>query len=272
MKIAILYFCAGPYHIFWNDFSESARAHFCNGDDIHFFVFTDSEAITSTADTTIIFQQNLGWPFISLYRYRIFRRIESELSDYERVVFFNANCLFIDKVFAKDFFGEHKDLIACEHPAFYNSDPREYPYETRPESSAKVIHHELYAHGALMGGTPAAFLRACDHLSLNIEHDLNNGILARWFDESHWNAFINNNYHQIRSTLHVLTPSYLYPEDWDLPFKPLIQLRNKNKVLDMGAIKGSDNTASVKQSSIMHRLKTAAVKLKTRIMQSAAAA
>lgn len=242
MKIAVLYFCAGPYEIFWNDFSASARQHFCKGHNVHYYLFTDSQTIPEADDTTIVFQQNLGWPFISLYRYRIFGRIAREITAYDKVVFFNANCLFVDNVSFEEFFGTSKSLLACRHPAFFNSPTESLPYETRGESKACVHKPSIYVQGALMGGSPEQFLSMCSTLSRSIEDDLENGILARWFDESHWNAYINNNFSRLANELQVLTPSYLYPEGWNLPFKPLIQLRDKNKVLDMGTIKGSVNS------------------------------
>lgn len=238
MKIAVLYFCAGPYEIFWNDFSASARQHFCKGHNVHYYLFTDSQALAKAEDSTIVFQQNLGWPFISLYRYRIFGRIAGELADYDRVVFFNANCLFVEDVAFEAFFGQEKKLVACLHPAFHDCAQHLLPYESRPESTACVQNGKIYVQGALMGGETSRFLEVCEHLSQQIENDLHRGILARWFDESHWNSYINNHYDEITDILQVLTPSYLHPEDWDLPFTPLIRLRDKNKILDIPTIKG----------------------------------
>lgn len=239
MKIAILYIATGAYAVLWEDFYRTAKANFCSEDTVHFFVFTDSSLIRESADTSILFQQNLGWPFASLYRYRIFQRISQELQDFDRVVFFNANCLFLRPVCSDDFFGtcQQMRLVACRHPAFYNAPAADRPYERRQESKACVHDQQIYVQGALMGGTPEAFLGMCQQLHRNIEADLDSGIVAVWHDESHWNAFLNNNFDELQHQLHLLSPAYLYPEDWDLPFEPLIQLREKSKHFDVGSIK-----------------------------------
>jgi hypothetical protein len=239
MKIAVLYFCSGGYSLFWDIFSASARQHFCAEDTIHYYVFTDSISITSSDSVSVIYQQNLGWPFISLYRYRIFERISSELLDYDKVVFFNANCKFVADIQSSDFFGVGKPLLAAIHPAFHASDPKLYPYETRPESRACVNESHVYVQGALMGGDPSHFLAACQLMKQNIEADLDEGVLASVFDESHWNAYVNNNFAALQDQLQLLTPSFLYPEGWDLPFTPKIQLLEKSKHLNVGAIKGT---------------------------------
>jgi hypothetical protein len=239
MKVAILYIATGAYDVLWSEFYRTARENFCTGEQVHFFVFTDSALIQSTSDITALYQQNLGWPFASLYRYRVFQRISRHLTQFDRVIYFNANCLFLRPVSPEEFFGTNENLhfVACRHPAFYNSSPSDRPYERRENSTACIREEHLYVQGALMGGKPEAFLAMCRQLQTNIEADLDNGLVALWHDESHWNAFINNQYTAIQEHLHILSPSYLYPEDWEIPFDPLIQLRDKSKLFDVGSIK-----------------------------------
>ena len=61
----------------------------------------------------------------------------------------------------------------------------------------------------------------------NIDIDLNNNIIAVWHDESHLNRYFIDNKPEIE-----LSPSYCYPENWNLPFeKKLIALdKNHNEI------------------------------------------
>jgi hypothetical protein len=250
MKIAILYICTGKYDVFWNEFYTSSEKNFCNLEHRHYFVFTDSKKIVNTANVRVIFQDNLGWPFNTLYRYRLFLRVKEQLLQYDIVVFFNANYFFNQKITHEEFFGVNKAIIVGVHPGYYNKQKDKYPFELRKESLAHVNNTHLYAQGCVNAGNSDEFINICQYLSENIEGDLQNGIVAIWHDESHWNAYINNNYESIKDKLHILSPEYLYPEGWDLPFKPKIILRDKNKFGGHSLLRGI--TKSSKSSLINH--------------------
>ena len=91
MRIAILYVALGRYDLFWPEFISSCRNHFCPNSERHWYVFTDSSAIAPAADVSVLHQDFLGWPFSTLYRYHLFRRISDEIAGFDYVVFFNAN-------------------------------------------------------------------------------------------------------------------------------------------------------------------------------------
>lgn len=241
MKIAILYICTGKYDIFWQDFYLSAKRNFCLSEEKHFFVFTDSKNIEPQDDINIIYQDNLGWPFNTLYRYKMFLRIQNELLKFDKVVFLNANCVFNVKISFEEFFGIDKDYIACLHPGFFNAEVNDFTYEKRNTSMAYVSNQKMYVAGGINGGSAGIFIEYCKILSTNVEKDLQNGIVAIWHDESHWNAFINNNYEQLKDKLQILDPSYLYPDGWKLPFDKKIILRDKNKYGGHNSMRGLNN-------------------------------
>lgn len=229
MSIAVLYICTGKYDVFWSDFYTSSEEHFCNSEEKHYFVFTDSINIIDAHNVTVVCQDNLGWPFNTMYRYRNFLRIKDKLLDFDKVVFFNGNSLFIKDIKYEDFFGDNKDIVACIHPGFFNKPKESYTYENRVKSLAFISSKYFYVQGAINGGSSHVFMEVCEELANNIDNDLENGIVAVWHDESHWNAYLNNNYELIKDMLHVLSPSYLYPEGWSIPFEPKIILRDKSK-------------------------------------------
>lgn len=229
MSIALLYICTGEYDVFWKDFYISSEKYFCTTEDKHYFVFTDSEQIKADHNVSVVYQDSLGWPFNTLYRYRMFLRLKEQLYNFDKVVFFNANYLFIRDINTIEFFGKDKEIVAGIHPGFFNKSITEYTLETRYKSLAYVSQRYIYAQGCINGGSPKIVLEIFQHLLSNIEIDLDNGIVAIWHDESHWNAYLNNNYEVLKDKLHILSPEYLYPEGWDLPFEKKIILRDKNQ-------------------------------------------
>lgn len=242
MKLAVLYICTGEYWRFWRGFRTSCDQHFCQADHKQYYVFSDSSQIQASGDTEVLYQDDLGWPMNTLFRFQMFLRIAERLRSYDKVVFFNANCEFIEAIEATEFFGVDRDFVAGLHPGFYDKHSSVFPYERRPASTAFVLAGQAYCQGALIGGSAAPFLDACQQLHRNIEMDLRNGLMAIWHDESHWNAFINNQHSTLSRRLQLLSPSFLYPEDWSLPFRPRILLREKRKVIDVDRIKGIPST------------------------------
>jgi len=238
MKVAILYLCIGDYSIFWREFRASAEKALVPDAERSFIVFSDQPVDRFPGADLVVYQDNLGWPLNTLYRFRMFLRISDLLRHYDNVVFFNANCTFFSTILATELFGFESDLVACRHPSFFNKSSDQFTYERRTESSACVAHGSVYVAGALMGGKTSVFLEACKELHSNIETDFDRGVLAIWHDESHWNAFINNRSPALGQKVHLLDPGFLYPEGWQIPFVARIILLDKSNYIDVHRIKG----------------------------------
>jgi hypothetical protein len=238
MKVAILFVCIGDYSIFWREFRASAEKALVPDAERSFIVFSDQPVDRFPGADHVVYQDNLGWPLNTLYRFRMFLRISDLLRQYDNVVFFNANCEFCNVISATELFGSESDLVACRHPGFYNKSSDQFTYERRTESSAYVAHGSVYVAGGLMGGRTSVFLEVCKELHSNIEADFDRGVLAIWHDESHWNAFINHRAPALGQKVHLLDPGFLYPEGWQIPFTPRIMLREKSKYVDVHRIKG----------------------------------
>lgn len=230
MKIGILYICTGKYTIFWKDFYLSMEKNFIEDSEKHYFVFTDSTDIDFENENKNIHriqQDNLGWPDNTLMRFNIFLKSEEELKKMDYIFFFNANLLVLEKITKEEFLPIGKEkLLATLHPGFYNKKRKKFTYETNKKSTAYIARNEGYSYfaGGLNGGTTRAFLEAIKTINNNTKTDKNNNIIAKWHDESHWNKYLAN-----RNDIKILPPSYLYPEGWQLPFKPIILIRDKNK-------------------------------------------
>jgi len=227
MKIAILYICTGKYDVFWHGFYESSEKYFLINHEKFYFIFTDSAEIrVNNSRIKLIYQQKLGWPYDTLFRFNMFLRIENILDTFDYIYFLNANMIFVspvdEEVFPKE---EDCGLMAVKHPLYYNKQPLEFPYEQNHMSTAYIdkLRGHYYFMGGFNGGIAKSYLDLIRELNKNIQSDLAMKIIAIWHDESHLNQYLNNK--QIK----ILSPSYGYPENYDLPFDAKIIILDKSK-------------------------------------------
>lgn len=237
--IGILYICTGKYNVFWKEFFISAEKYFLTNAEKTYFVFTDAEGIYQEDHIRVkkIAQKSLGWPYNTLMRFDIFSTIKPALEKCEYLFFVNANTQFVDFVQEEILPGAHNDgLMAVIHPYFYDKGSSEFSYERNEASKAFIPYGKgkYYFMGAFNGGLTAAYLKLIENLKENINNDLQNGIIAVWWDESHL-----NNYMLHRNPL-ALSPAYLYPEDYDLPFKPKLLILDKLKYGGHSFLRGNN--------------------------------
>ena len=235
-QIAILYICTGRYVAFWEDFYKSFEKYFLKKSKVEYFIFTDSLQITEEENNNIhrIYQENLGWPGNTLFRFRIFNSIKEELAPFDFVCFFNANMVCMQEITEEEFLPLEQELLMVQHPGRYKSTAWRFPYERRKESSACIPKGKGrdYVYGALTGGKAEAFLKMAEELEKDIQKDFEKGIIAKWHDESHLNYYVwkHGNYK-------LLTPAYAYPEGWKLPFEEKIRVLDKKMTIELDAEK-----------------------------------
>lgn len=221
--------------MFWKGFYESAETYLLAGHNKQYFLFTDASEIeyANSSNVKIIFQEKLGWPYDTLMRFAIFKKVEDELKKYDYVYFFNANMQFVDYVGDEIFPSENENgLVAVIHPGYYNLKHIDFPYERNMKSKAYIPFYkgEKYLMGSLNGGRSEEYIRLINTLNDNINIDLKKGIVAVWHDESHLNRYLLN------KKIKKLSPEYAFPEilssEYKLPseFKPKIIILDKNKL------------------------------------------
>lgn len=237
IKVAILYICTGKYDVFWKDFFESYEEKFLTKCNKEYFIFTDASEIyeeDSNDRIHTIYQQQLGWPHDTLMRYHMFDTIADQLKQFDYIFFMNANCMCVDVIDEDVFLPKEKDILVVQHPGAYNKKPKQFPYDRNPNSTAYIPKGKgkYYICGGINGGKAEAYIRLIKELKANIDTDMNNGIIAKWHDESHINHYILEH-----DNWTMLSPSYGYAEGWDLPFEPKILLRDKSKYFDPVAMK-----------------------------------
>lgn len=233
MRIGILYICTGKYDVFWKEFYLSAERYFMQNRSciLEYYVFTDSRQLFGENSNTHIHrikQENLGWPNNTLMRFHIFLRIKEQLiRETDFLFFFNANLLFEHPINEEILPPTNSNgLIGTAHPGFYDSAPTTFTYERRSTSTAYIPEGEgvNYYAGGFSGGRTDAYLELCQTIQAWVDKDIANQIIPIWHDESLINKYFLNHPPAI-----TLPPSYLYPEGWSIPFKPLILIRDKNK-------------------------------------------
>ena len=236
MKIAILNISIGRYSIFWEDFYKTCEMNFIPEIEKDYYVFTDCKKMYRENDdrVKIIHQENLGWPFNTMKRFRMFKRVEDKLVDYDYVFFINGNALFKEEL-SKDFIKKDKSIITIIHPGIFGTPRVKMPFERNPESNAYIGFGEgkYYVQGAFIGGTGKAFVEMIDKLDILTEDDLKKDIIAVWHDESFLNKYILN-----RNDVQIMGRQYLYYEEYVFPWNPIILLRNKRAYGDLKGFRG----------------------------------
>lgn len=233
MRIGILYICTGKYDTFWKDFYLSTEHYFfAENSNVtrNYYVFTDSKSLFGEEENKHIYrisQENLGWPNNTLKRFHIFLSIKERLmQENDYIFFFNANLLFKQPVNNEILPPiDSNGLVGTLHPGFFNKLNAEFTYESSPRSTAYIAEGEgkHYYAGGFSGGRTKEYIQLCETLKARIDQDTRNKLVAIWHDESHINRYFLDN------PPTTLSPAYLYPEDWTLPFEEKIMIRDKNK-------------------------------------------
>jgi histo-blood group ABO system transferase len=215
-KIGLILISTNKYKIFVKPLIESARNFFLNNHEVTYYLFTDSDEFNDLGDDVVINKiEHLEWPMITLYRYKTFVKHKDILSTEDYLFYCDIDMRFVDDV-GDEILG---DLVATIHPGFLGG--RGTP-ETIPQSTAYIHPNDelVYYAGGFNGGSSSNFLEMSEQIDKNIDIDFNNGIIAIWHDESHLNKFFTKN-----KPTTILSPSYCYPESWNLNYtKKLLAL------------------------------------------------
>lgn len=221
MKVGLLVIATNKYIDFVAPLWKSAKMNFLKGHNVTMFLFTDSKTVQSSANQIVIEQEHMPWPGPTLYRYNIFQGSKELLKEMDYLYYCDADMRFVDIV-GEEVLGE---LVAVDHPGFYDKSRWQYTYETNPASKAYIGTREgsRYYAGGFNGGKTANYLRLADTIAENVNVDKEKSIVAVWHDESHLNRYLIDN-----PPTKVLTPSYCHPESQVLPFQKRLVALDKN--------------------------------------------
>lgn len=220
-KIGIVAIATGKYDQFIPPLYKSVKKFFCTNHQVKMFVFTDGN-IPESDDIQRIEQEHMTWPHATLQRYHIFDKHSEILKDMDYIYYLDADMRIVAPVGDEIFPDTESGLVGTEHPGFYGG--RRGTYDTNPESTAYVNSNEgnHYFAGGFNGGTSESFLRMASTIKNNINKDFEKNYIAIWHDESHLNRYLIDNPPK------MLSPTYCYPESWQLPFEKKILALDKN--------------------------------------------
>ena len=211
-NVGLLIMATGKYTVFLPQLLASADKYFLPGHNRTYFIFTDGLA-PELENVIRIEQKRLGWPFDTMLRFTVYAKATAYFANCDYLFACDADMLFVDTV-GDEILGKR---VATRHPGYVLPDQCHDDYERNPASTAYVRQSEglYYFAGGFYGGSKEEFLRLVRVCTGNIEQDLAKNYIAKWHDESHLNRYFIDNHPTV-----ILSPSYCYPEHWNLPFTP----------------------------------------------------
>lgn len=219
MKIGLLIIATNKYTSFLQQLISSADDFFCKNHEVTYFVFSDKNVnINSSRTVKHIHTDHKQWPFMTLYRYKIFNQSKDELCKMDYLFYCDVDMRFVGNVYDVIL----SERVATQHPGYAGT--RGTP-ETNIKSLACVYDYEemQYFAGGFNGGSSSEYLKMCKKLAYNIDEDYKNGIIAIWHDESHMNRYFIDN-----KPTTILSPSYCYGESMSIPYEKKILALDKN--------------------------------------------
>jgi histo-blood group ABO system transferase len=220
IKVGLLIMATGKYTTFLPALCASADKYFLPNHERTYFIFTDGH-VPESDNIVRIEQKRLGWPYDTMMRFKVYRDAAHHFADCDYLFACDADMLFVN-TFGQEILGER---VATRHPGYCMPHQLHDDYETNPQSRACIAPGQgsYYFAGGFYGGSTQEFLAMACTCVENIELDLAHGIIAKWHDESHLNRYFLDNPPTV-----ILSPSYCFPEDWDLPFVPRLLALSKN--------------------------------------------
>jgi histo-blood group ABO system transferase len=179
MNIGLIVIATNKYLEFIPQLIESVEKNFLTNHNIEIFLFTNQPF---AGPVTIIPTDHRSWPWMTLGRYHLIQQLKN-YSKKDYYYYIDADMLVIDNV-GDEIFGKR---VAAIHGKFKKKPGN---FDRNPQSLAYVPPEitNPYFCGGFQGGSN--YLHDAEELARRIDIDYNNGIIALWHDESHWNKFL----------------------------------------------------------------------------------
>jgi len=237
MKVAVIFIGTSKYLEFLPGYYESAMANLFPGVDKQFFVFTDGDLGGDLPNNiTVVPQEHLPFPYITLYRFDIINRSFGLMEDCDYLIFLDADTKVVNSVEFDKVFVEDKPYIGVHHPCHaLNMNPHNRgtgAFETNTNSLAHVKPGDdisTYWQACVWGGRMEEVKALVAELDRRVKTDEDNDIVAVWHDESHINKYFIEN----KDSVNTLPPEYAYPEVFSHLMKEepkIVHLAKENSV------------------------------------------
>lgn len=218
-KVAVLVPATAKYTVFVPPILASFRQYFLTDCEVEVIILTDLPDKVSPARALYI--PHHPWPGVTIHKFHYVCQYEKELSAFDYVFMCDADMRVVAPVGHEILGG----LVATRHPYFYDKTPDQFIYDRNPQSTACIPLGEgrAYVMGAFFGGRWPDFLAMAKDRAAAIDADEARGVMALWHDESHLNRYVYDHPPDV-----LLSPSYCYPENSNLPFEPKILALDKD--------------------------------------------
>lgn len=212
-SIGIIFIGTGPYIGFLSGFQKRISRFFCPDTEKKIYAFTDCIDHPSLKHENVeaIKIDHVGWPFITLHRFKFMNSISDKLKSHSHIFFIDADLWPVDDMHFSDFFpsNESHNFVAVQHPGFIDK-PGTFEDDKNSTAYAYSGFYDLsvYRQGCFWGGKTGSILDMISICEKNVDTDSENKITAKWHDESHMNKYFLQN----ASSVKTLAPSYAAPE------------------------------------------------------------
>lgn len=214
MKLSVIFIGTGNYLNFLPKWYDACEQYLVPNVEKQYYIFTDGEMSDVPDNITLFHQEHMSWPYITLLRFNTILNAENSLLKSDWVLFLDADMLIVDEIREEDLFTDKK-YIGVHHPChFMGMTPHNKPpgaFETNPDSKACICEGDdtsVYFQGCLWGGRVPDVIDMMKELDNRTQDDLSREVIAVWHDESQMNKF----FAECRDDVHVLGPSFAYPE------------------------------------------------------------
>jgi histo-blood group ABO system transferase len=221
-KVGLLVIATNKYISFVDPLVESADKWFLPECDVTYCIFTNnSKQLQTNRHFNMMQIEHEPWPAPTLKRYDYFDQYEDYLKSFDYLYYCDADMKFVDMV-GNEILGE---LVSTLHPGFWGQLNLQFSYERRPNCKAYIPYGSgnAYYAGGFNGGNAEQFLKMSKIIVSWRKEDEQNGLVPVWHDESYMNKYM-----YLKPPTKVLTPSYCYPESWNIPFEKKLLALDKN--------------------------------------------
>lgn len=182
---------------------KSLRQNFLKDYNPTILLIGDDSSLISNND--LFYKINsLPKPLITLLRYHHLIQVKKILKEFDLIYYIDCDMEIINMVNSNDIFPNSVDeYVVVKH--YWEEGCKSCHLEKNVNSTAFVDKLENYYQACFYGAFTEKFLELIEYGNEMVNKDLNNNIIARWFDESHFNKFM------IDKKVKMLSPYYAYP-------------------------------------------------------------
>lgn len=206
MKIGITTISTGKkYNTLCKQLLNSVYKNFIPDiEKVVFVMGNDQSILNKNEDFTYL--TGLPFPLVTLLRYHFLNRIKEKLKLCDVIFYLDADLEILNPITYDEIMPEKENqFVVTKHPWAKSEDNR-WVLEQNKNSSAYVENAPQYFQACFYGCYASTFITMLEKLKEETQTDLNNRIIAKWFDESHFNKYI------IDKEKKILSDKYCFPK------------------------------------------------------------